>query len=213
LILHQKGVDVGFTQAEDAQIPCAEYFRKQDDVVVCSLENVGQFYRFRLAESAEILSDFLVGGGGLGVIDGNVEDMERFPACYYYENANNQRFLVYSFVAHTARVKNGWHKGLFRHYLRQSQMIEAIGHLQDHPLPAVCEGNPGLYILCKKNERSMSVGIWNLFADEVISPVITLDRTYTAIDCYRCNGRLEENQVHLQDDLPPFGFAFFTVSF
>lgn len=213
LILHQNGIDVGFTQVEKAPIPCGEYFRKEDDVVVCTLENVGQFYRFHLNKSAKVLSDFLVGAGGLGVIDGNIEHMERFPACYYYENANNQRFLIYSFVAHTARVKNGWHKGLFRHYLRQSQMIEAIGHLQDHPLPAVCEGNPGLYILCKKNERSMSVGIWNLFADEVISPVITLDRTYTAIDCYRCNGRLEENQVHLQDDLPPFGFAFFTVSF
>lgn len=213
LILHQKGVDVGFTQAEDARIPCAEYFRKQDDVVVCSLENPGQFYRFRLAESAEILSDFLVGAGGLGVIDGNVEDMERFPACYYYENANNQRFLVYSFVAHTARVRNGWHKGLFRHYLRQSQMIEAVERLQKHPLPAICEKNPGLYIICKKDECSMTVGLWNLLADEVISPVITLDKAYSSIDFYRCGGRMEGNQVLLQEDLSPFDFAVFTVSF
>jgi hypothetical protein len=92
-------------------------------------------------------------------------------------------------------------------------MIEAVERLQKHPLPAVCEGNPGLYILCKKDENSMTVGLWNLLADEVISPTITLDRDYTSIDCYRCDGRLEGNQVLMQDDLPPFGFALFTVSF
>jgi hypothetical protein len=57
----------------------------------------------------------------------------------------------------------------------------------------------------------MSVGIWNSFADEVISPTITLDREYTRADFYHCKGKTEKNLVILQDDIPPYGFAFFTV--
>ena len=57
----------------------------------------------------------------------------------------------------------------------------------------------------------MAVGIWNPFADEVISPVIVLDHAYTNIDFYHCQGSLEENRVILNEDIPPYGFAFFTV--
>ena len=212
LILHQKGIDVGIRCLESAPTPCAEYFRREEDAVSCALENEGQFYRFTLATEAEVLSDFLVGEAGLGVIDGDIEKMPRFPACYYYENREGQRFLVYSFAAHTARVKNGWCKGLFRHYYRQTQLIDAVDRLQGHPLPAVCAGNPQLYMICKKNGHSMSVGIWNSFADEVISPIITLDRPYTKVDCYHCQGKIVEDQVFLQEDIPPYGFAFFTVT-
>ena len=212
LILHQKGIDVGIRRLESAPTPCAEYFRREEDAVSCALENEGQFYRFTIATEAEVLSDFLVGEAGLGVIDGDIEKMPRFPACYYYENREGQRFLVYSFAAHTARVKNGWRKGLFRHYYRQTQLVDAIERLQGHPLPAVCVGNPQLYMICKKNGHSMSVGIWNSFADEVISPTIILDHPYTKVDCYHCQGTIKGNRVHLQEDIPPYGFAFFTVT-
>jgi hypothetical protein len=211
-ILHQKGVDVGFTQANPAPAPCAEYFCKEHDIVSCSLDDKGLFYQFSLAEGAEVLSEFLIGAPGLGVVDGDPKEMPRFPACYYYENREHQRFLVYSFAAHTARVKKGWCKGLFRHYYRQTQLIDAVDRLQGHPLPAVCVGNPQLYMICKKNGHSMSVGIWNSFADEVISPIITLDRPYTKVDCYHCQGKIVEDQVFLQEDIPPYGFAFFTVT-
>ena len=211
LILHQKGVDVGMLHADTAPIPCAEYFYKENDVVSCSLEDKGVFYQFSLEATAEVLSEFLIGAPGLGVVDEDPREMPRFPACYYYENAKHQRFAVYSFVARTARVKNGWHKGLFRHYYRQTQIIDIVERLQGHPLPAVCAGHPQLYMICKTDDRSMAVGIWNPFADEVIAPVITLDRPYAGVDFYHCQGRQEENRVILQEDIPPYGFAFFTV--
>jgi len=69
-----------------------------------------------------------------------------------------------------------------------------------------------LYMICKKNGHSMSVGIWNSFADEVISPTIILDHPYTKVDCYHCQGTIKGNRVHLQEDIPPYGFAFFTVT-
>lgn len=211
LILHEKGVDVGIRGVSSAEIPCAEYFRKEADAVSCSLENKGIFYHFALASEAEVLSDFLLGAEGLGVVDEDMDTMERFPACYFYENHKHQRFLVYSFGAHTARVKKGWQKGLFRHYYRQSQLIDGVERLQGHLLPAVCKGHPQLYLLCKKDDHSMAVGLWNPFADEVLSPTITLDRPYAKADFYHCQGRIEGRQVHLKEEIPPYGFAFFTV--
>ena len=65
--------------------------------------------------------------------------------------------------------------------------------------------------LCKKDEKSMSVGLWNLFADSVMNPVIELDQGYASADFYHCSGRLESNRIVLDEDIPPFGFAFFTV--
>ena len=58
----------------------------------------------------------------------------------------------------------------------------------------------------------MAVGLWNIYPDEVIDPVITLDKAYKTIDFYNCNGRLEGNRVILNRDIEPFDFAFFTVS-
>ncbi len=211
LILHQKGFDIGIREIDTAPTPCAEYFIKEKDMVPCSLENEGRFYKFSLDPEAKVLSDFLIGESGLGVIDEDTENMPRFPACYYYENGKHQKFLVYSFVAQGVRVRNGWRKGLFRHYYRQTQLIDALQRLQGHPLPAVCKGNPQLYIICKRDANSMAVGIWNSFADEVISPIITLDREYARADFYNCKGKTEKNRVILQDDIPPYGFAFFTV--
>jgi hypothetical protein len=75
----------------------------------------------------------------------------------------------------------------------------------------MCYGAPQLYILCKKDESSMAVGLWNLFADGVLNPVIELDQYYTSADFYHCGGRLEGDKLLLDEEIPPFGFAFFTV--
>ena len=79
-------------------------------------------------------------------------------------------------------------------------------------LPAVCTGNPFLYIIAKKDEDSMSVGLWNFFADEIISPEILLDREYSLADIYRNTGHIEGRKLILDSDIPPYGFVFFTVN-
>ena len=62
----------------------------------------------------------------------------------------------------------------------------------------------------KKNENSMAVGLFNLFADSVLSPVVELDSEYSGIKFLNTNGKLEGNKVYL-NDIPPFSFAGFEV--
>lgn len=211
LILQEKGIDVGLRRWETASEIFAEYFCEEEEYISVTLDNPGTIYRFELDKNAEIKSVFLEGSGVLANVSGDISNCPHCPACYYYKNKQGQRFLVYSFVAHTVRVRGGWHKGMFRHYLRQDQLIRQISRLQGHALPAVCPGHPQLYLLCKKDMDSMAVGIWNPFPDEVLDPVITLDREYEKVDFYNCEGCLFGNRVVLREQIPPFGFALFTV--
>ena len=56
----------------------------------------------------------------------------------------------------------------------------------------------------------MAVGLWNFFADPVLSPTVELDNAYASVRCLNCEGTLDGNRVHLSD-IPPFGFAAFEV--
>jgi hypothetical protein len=99
---------------------------------------------------------------------------------------------------------------LLKHQARSLQYAENIPWLSGGKLPAYIYGSPNLYLQCKKNETSMAVGIWNIFADKVLDPVFELDKTYNSIEFANCSGRMEGNKVYLSD-IEAFGFAFFEV--
>jgi hypothetical protein len=189
-----------------------EYFRKEDDYTT-ALANQGTiFYELEVDDNAEILSDFLKIEGAFGNYGEHLwKTAERCPACYIYENDAGGRFMVYSFVAESSISKGVWQKGLFRNYYRQAQLCYGIEKLSGNKLPAMCMKNPELYMLCKKDENSMAVGMWNFFADSVISSEIKLDGVYSDIDFYNCNGCLEGDTVKLDNEILPYSFAFFTV--
>ena len=98
---------------------------------------------------------------------------------------------------------------LLRSYYRSAELKWACDRF-DAKIPAYAYGNPDLYILAKKGESALSVGLWNIFADEIFEPVIELDKAYTSIECIGCTARLEGNTVHLSQ-LQPFSFAGFEV--
>ena len=54
------------------------------------------------------------------------------------------------------------------------------------------------------------MAVLNLSLDELIDPVIRLDRAYESLRCVGCKGRLEEDRVQLSS-LPAYGFAAFSV--
>lgn len=58
----------------------------------------------------------------------------------------------------------------------------------------------------------MSVGLWNIFQDNILNPVVYLDDEYKMVDFYNCKGKILGNNVIIEDDIMPYGFAFFTVS-
>ena len=56
----------------------------------------------------------------------------------------------------------------------------------------------------------MALGLWNIFADEVIRPTITLDKQYSRAEFMNCNGTLQGNTITL-DQISPFGFALISL--
>lgn len=53
----------------------------------------------------------------------------------------------------------------------------------------------------------MSIGLWNMFPDEVLHPVIELDREYSAAEFIKCSGTLKDDKIELSV-ISPYGFAF-----
>ena len=86
------------------------------------------------------------------------------------------------------------------------QLVDSIEYIRRKPIDAVCLNNPDLYILCKKDNTSLSVGLWNFFADEIFAPKITLADEYKDAQFIHCTGRLFGKEVVLSD-LAPFDFA------
>ena len=173
-------------------------------------------YDFDLKENVKISSNFTNAPAVLGLIIGNVNinDYEIYPACYFYENAKGQRFMVYSFVARTVLVNNdGWLFGMFRKYSRQRQLIDGVKWLQKgRGLPAVSPKNPQLYILCKKNGQELTIGLWNIFPDKILKPEILLDSdNYAVVSFYNCEGKIIDNKLILNDTIEAYDFAFIKV--
>lgn len=212
-ILHERGVDVGFTSYEILPPFATEYYTEYEDFTVARHNPDAKFYHFQLKEGAEVLSEHpMVGGGSLGNYSEHLwHTAPRAPGTYRYENADGQRFLVFPFVAETAWGKGVFVHGSFKGYYRQRQLVDGVAYVAKKPLPAVCLDNPFLYIIAKKDTDSMAVGIWNFFADEVMHPVIQLDEEYESTDIYLKSGRLDGNKLILDEDIPPYGFVLFTV--
>lgn len=129
------------------------------------------------------------------------------PLIYRYENANGQRFLVYM----TDPMAKLYNHEICKGYLMQNVLHDGLEWIAGKKIPAVCKGNPNLYLLAKRGEDSMAVGLFNCFADSILEPVIHLDRPYKSATFVGCNGRIEGDTVYLDAPLPAFEFAAFEV--
>lgn len=214
-ILIEKGIDIGVESYSETEAPTAEFYLNYNDRTACATPPTAAFYDFKLKSEACVLSKFAYPPEGLGVIPTYDEnsDIKEFPACFTYENKDGQRFMVYSFSARTVMVDSkGWISGVFRNYFRQRQLCDGIKWLQNgRPLPAMCYKNPELYIICNRDGNKLTVGIWNLFPDEVLKPEIKLDGEYKTLDCFKCSGKIMGDTVYLDKPIEPYGFVIFTV--
>ena len=126
---------------------------------------------------------------------------------YRYENAKGERFLV-SMLDGTFLPKNS---GLFYSYLLQSALSDGIEWIAGKKLPVSCKGHPALYIMCKRDGKKLTVGLFNCFEDEIFAPDVKLDKTYSSVEFINSSGTLMGDTVTL-DDIPPFSFTVFTVT-
>ena len=132
-----------------------------------------------------------------------------FPACYTYENADGQKFLVYAFKAQTSFEQRPQH-GTFRGWCRARQLRRILPWLSGKPLDAVCEPAPDLYIMTKREGSRMTVGLWNFCEDYVKQPKVMLGEEWSEVISLWGNAVLEGNCVTL-DRLNAFECKCFTL--
>ena len=129
------------------------------------------------------------------------------PLSYCYENANGQRFLVFLFEG----ASLNYHSGLLRSYVMQAALTGGITFVSRRVLPVSCLGHPDLYIICAGDENSLTVGLFNCFADPIFAPLVMLDGEYRHFEGININGELKDGCELTLDDIPPYSFAVFTV--
>ena len=184
-ILEERGVDVGLAELGKKIFPEEEAFTDGNHIPMYG----AWAYEVALKPQAQVLST------GDGV-----------PLSYRYENGAGQRFLVLNFATDIVEKK----AFIWKHYARGRQLGENVAWLSGKALPAWAPGHPNRYLPCKEDEKSLTVGLWNLFPDPVFDPVVRLEGAFTQARWLNTQGVLEEDRVRLEE-IPPYGFAGFTV--
>jgi hypothetical protein len=132
---------------------------------------------------------------------------------YIYENTDGKIFFVLAYDAYESfGDSDEAYSDYLSSYSRQKSLIDAIERIGRQPLPAKCLGHPFLYVIASKNATSdsMSIAIFNPFADDVCAPEIILGEVYEKISFINCAGKLLSDKVVL-DRIEPYGTAAFEV--
>lgn len=184
-ILFGRGVDIGIVEmGESTTLDGTEHYLSENEYV--ATQGINRYRPLVLHEKAEVLS----------TIQGK-------PACFRYENEKGQRFVVYNFDFWYAL--HSW--GVSRSYCRQRQLIDAVQWAGRKTLAAVCPGHPDLYIMCKRTEEGLVVGLWNFSIDYVCQPEIITDKAYESLTVFNGEGALCENKVRLSTEIAPYAFT------
>ena len=96
-----------------------------------------------------------------------------------------------------------------REFVRE-QIRSQLAWLSGRAMDAICDGAPDLYMLVKKDETGLSVGLWNFSVDEVDAPTVHLGADWDALTVPKGAAVLNGRTVTLEP-LPAFGCAFFTL--
>ena len=126
------------------------------------------------------------------------KDGKEYPMSYLYENANGQRFLVFTI---NSRIS----KDAFRSYERNRQIAESVEWLSGNKLIAHVNNNPALYMICKEGKGKLVIGLWNFFEDVAIEPIVDLSKQYNKVECFGGSAKLVGDRIILSD-IPAFGF-------
>ena len=192
MLLAERGVDVGLLSATAGSFS-AEYFADADD----SVRGLGSLplMRLEVKEGAAVDSLLLP---------------DRTPGSYRYENAAGQRFFVLAMRTYEALpialepYQNHYHRG--------RRLVSAVEWVAGRKLPAVCLGNPYLYMICAESAdgSALSVALFNVFEDSILVPEVTLAKSYGKVRTVNCTAQLQGDRLTLSE-IPAFGFAAFEV--
>lgn len=186
-ILMERGIDVGLESIGEVLLNNILYFPDEDERILTN---------YRGAAAYELCPR-----AGARVVTYSVNGERSYPDAIEYENAAGQRFLVYAFDAAFTDENR------YRNYCTQRQLFASLAWLSRKAMPMACLGNPDLYAICKENAQGVAIGLWNMFADEIPHPEITLSRPYQSAEFIHCEGTLKGDRL-LLSAMPAYGFAF-----
>lgn len=201
-LLMQRGIDVGIEETTDA----ASYEKKgfHDtpwEYFIC--EDV-----YTRLSGGVFLADINCKPGVRPVTQYRIGSSMQTGA-YEYENEKGMRFLVYPFDVQEAKHVPGW----FESYARRRQLLKSIEWLAKKPLEAYVVGNhPRLYMMAKKDKRTLSIGLWNLFDDKIEHAKVKINCDYQDIRFINCSGHVADGAVILDTTLYPYEFAGFALT-
>ncbi len=196
-LLTERGIDVGiseFLPKEEykltgfSDLP-SEYFI--DEGTYTRLDLGVEIHSFTCDPRVKTVSEFNASGR---VISRSFE----------YENSDGMRFLVYPFDAYEAKHSVGW----LTNHARKRQIIKSVQWLGSSPLDAYIDGNfPNIYTMVKKDESSVSVGLWNLFDDKAERLKLRFAEAPKKIEFINCKGALNGNEVLISTTVYPYEFC------
>jgi len=191
ITLTGSGIDVGISDIGEFTSGNATFLvTKEPQNLAALTKSEGSFLSVSLNEGAEPLLYAIVNG-------------KETLLAYRYENPNGERFIVYLFDANTLYRRSG----ILQNYTQQKLLQDNIPWLSGSQLPVVCEKNPQLYLMTRQEEDSLSVALLNCFADEVLYPTLKLSETYSSVECFGCEAKLEGDKVTIISDFPANRFA------
>lgn len=191
-ILREQGVDVGFTACECLSAPSRENFLNENETVCMFTYDCDEIYRLTLKEGARVLTQFKVNG-------------ETVSGVYEYENADGERYVVLPFKKGTGDIG--------RNYCHQRQLAKSAAWAARRPLPASCAGHPELYMICKTDGDSLTIGLWNNGPDPIFTPEVSLAKSGTVTETLQCEAVVDGTALKLTTDIPPFGMAAVTLTY
>ena len=190
-ILTERGVDVGFVGSPVPVTHTVSFIKTETEATVSVYNGKAKFISAPISEKAKVVASIALG--------------EELPVAYRYENADGQKFTVFTFDSETVDRKSG----LLRGFAIEKILLDGIAEIaakSGKKLSAHCPAAPELYTICARSEGRLSVGLFNCYADDVLDPVIELDRVYSKARFVGCEGRLEGDKLFLSD-LPAYKFA------
>jgi len=122
-------------------------------------------FSIQIDEKAQVLSRYV---DRMPRFEDELAEMPGVPAAYLYENADGQRFCVLAFSAMCLANLE------FLSYAKTRQLAQAAEWVSKKKLPAVCFGNPKMYMMTKAAGDELAVGLWNFSEDKVLQPVVQL---------------------------------------
>lgn len=191
-ILTEHGVDVGLRGVGGTVSPTCEHYPAFDGENTALYRKSPFAYEVQPDKKAVVHSFFVTA------------DRKSVPACYTYTSPVGGRFCVYTFNASACPEE------VYRNYCRPRQLTALLDTF-GAPLPAVCHGNPDLYLLCKSDETNLSLGLWNCHADYASQVRIRTVRTYTTARFVGCTGYTDGNTVII-DRIGAYEYAFVQLS-